>query len=195
MREFWLDKRIQFISFACTVYLFVVALTPSQAGTWLAIATGVVFFLFVEYITHRFILHGFLAKFMPQAFQGHVDHHDDPDNLEFMLTPNAFNVPLHALFAVVFSVLTQSIHLGAAVMLGLGLYQLFYEWTHLISHRPVVPITGIGKKRKKMHLLHHYKSDQLWFGVTNATFDNLAGTNPPSADVPRSHGNGGSPSM
>jgi 4-hydroxysphinganine ceramide fatty acyl 2-hydroxylase len=102
----------------------------------------------------------------------------------YMLTPNSFNIPLHVLFTAIFCFVTQSLHLGAAVMLGTTLYQLYYEWTHLVSHRPIVPATSIGKNRKKLHLLHHYKSDQNWFGVTNVTFDNVAGTNPPSAHVP-----------
>lgn len=195
LKEFWTDKRILFLSFALIAYCATVLLTPHHAWTWLAVSAGILFFFFLEYFTHRFILHGFFARFMKKAFQGHVDHHNDPDNLVYMLTPNSYNVPLHVLFIAFFSLLTQSIHLGAAVMLGTTLYQLYYEWTHLVSHRPIVPATNIGKNRKKRHLLHHYKSDRHWFGVTNVTFDNMAGTNPPSSHVPMPSENSNSGSI
>lgn len=182
-KEFWIDRRILFLFSALLAYVLLTLRTDSSRWTWAAIGAGVVFFFFLEYITHRFILHGFLAKFMDKAFQGHEEHHDHPEDIRFLLTPNSFNIPLHILLWGLFCLVTWSIHIGSAIMIGTCAYQLFYEWTHYISHRPIKPLTPWGQYMKKFHLLHHYKSDQFWFGVTHAALDRVAHTSPDAKHI------------
>ncbi|MFB6364316.1 sterol desaturase family protein [Paenibacillus elgii] len=55
-------------------------------------------------------------------------------------------------------------------------FLLYYEWTHYVAHRPIKPITPWGRWMKKVHLWHHYKSKNYWYGVTNPLFDVMLGT-------------------
>jgi len=183
LKEFWLDKRILFISFACTLYAAAVIATPYNPLMWVSLACGIAFFFVAEYFIHRFVLHGIISAIMPNAHKGHEEHHHDPKNNEFLLTPNAYNVPFHIALSILFTALFQNIHLGFSLMLGFGLYHLYYEWTHFVSHRPIVPMTPWGKWMKKHHLLHHYKDEESYFGVTHPTFDMLLHTDHPIANA------------
>lgn len=183
LKEFWTDSRVLGLVALFAVYLCLTLFTLQSRWTWAEVLCGIVFFFFLEYFTHRVILHGLLAKVMPKAYEGHVEHHGEPTNLEFMLTPTKYSLPTHLVLWILFSLLGRSIHLGSAVMLGTCLYQIFYEWKHFVSHRPIVPMTPWGKWMKKFHLLHHYKSDHYWFGVTHAVLDYLWGTHPDHQSV------------
>ncbi|MCD9020231.1 sterol desaturase family protein [Cohnella silvisoli] len=176
LKEFWFDKRILFLACASIFYAAIVIGTPYSKWMWTALVGGIALFFVAEYFIHRFALHGFISSVMPNAHKGHEEHHNHPNNNEFLLTPNAYNVPVHFALSVLFIILFQSYHLGFAVMLGFGAYQLFYEWTHFVSHRPIIPWTPWGKWMKKHHLLHHYKDEAHYFGVTHPAFDMLLGT-------------------
>jgi 4-hydroxysphinganine ceramide fatty acyl 2-hydroxylase len=176
IREFWFDKRVMFITCMQVFYVLTTILSKYETWTWAAIGGGILLFFFTEYFIHRFALHGFLSKIMPKAYQLHDEHHEDPKNIAFLMTPNVYNVSYHFGLWIAFSVLTQSIHMSSSIMLGFGTYQLFYEWTHFISHRPIVPMTPWGKWMKKFHLLHHYKNAEGYYGVTHPAMDIILGT-------------------
>lgn len=177
LKEFWTDKRVLFIGCMWILYAAIVATGGLGGWTWMWIAAGLAIFFFVEYFIHRFVLHGIFSKLMPKAHQGHDDHHEHPTEMRYLLTPNSYNVPYHIGLWIVFTVLSQSMHTGGAIMLGLATLHLYYEWAHFVSHRAIVPRTKWGKWMKKHHLLHHYKSPEGWYGVTNPAFDKLLGTN------------------
>lgn len=176
LKEFWTDKRSLFIVSMLIIYSFVFVFTAQQQGAWIAFGSGMVAFIIIEYAAHRFILHGVLAKWMTKAYKGHEDHHDHPTDMVYLLTPNAYNVPNHILLWVVACIITGSLHLGSAALIGLSLYHLYYEWSHFISHRAIVPLTPWGKWMKKYHLLHHFKSPNHRYGVTNPAIDIIVGT-------------------
>ncbi len=75
---------------------------------------------------------------------------------------------------------------GLALFVGAACTLLYYEWTHFIAHRPVQPKSAWGKWVKKLHLLHHYKNENYWFGVTNPSMDYLFGTMKDGKDVSKS---------
>jgi len=183
LKEFWTDKRVMFINLMFIIYSCSALFTPYEPWSWTAVIGGVVFFFFLEYFVHRFVLHGFFAKIMPKAHVGHDAHHNDPLNMTFLLTPNQYNVPYHFLLWVVFSLAFWSFHLGSSVMAGFAAYHLYYEWSHFVSHRPIQPITPWGKWMKKFHLLHHYKNDKHWFGVTHPVLDSVFGTDPSQDEI------------
>lgn len=177
IKEFVADQRILVVLTVFFINVVTFFATPHERGTWLALIIGFVLFYIVEYIVHRFILHGVAQKLMPKAYEGHHEHHTHPNDIEFLLTPNLYNIPSYiALIAITFLV-TRNVHLTSAVFMLFSLGQLHYEWTHYISHRPIIPLTPWGKWMKKYHLLHHFKDPDAWYGVTNPSFDILAGTN------------------
>lgn len=53
---------------------------------------------------------------------------------------------------------------------------LVYEWKHYVAHRPLKPKSKFGVWLKKTHILHHYKNENFWFGVSNPFFDIIFGT-------------------
>jgi sterol desaturase/sphingolipid hydroxylase (fatty acid hydroxylase superfamily) len=53
---------------------------------------------------------------------------------------------------------------------------LVYEWKHYVAHRPIKPITKFGRLIKKLHILHHFKNENYWYGVSTPIFDGLFGT-------------------
>jgi 4-hydroxysphinganine ceramide fatty acyl 2-hydroxylase len=182
-KEFLRDHRVMFISFVLLADIVVTLTRPYNPHLWLALLAGVLLFYFIEYITHRFVLHGILKLILPKAYEGHVVHHQLPTELKYMLTPNVYNVPGYIIVWALTFLITRSTLLTAALVVGTSASQLYYEWAHFVSHRPIVPNTPWGKWMKKFHLLHHYKNENYWFGVTNPTLDMVMGTNPDKDEV------------
>jgi len=176
LKEFWSDNRVLFVSsmflLACVVFI----ITEQNKSSWIAIIIGIIVFFFIEYIVHRFVLHGILQKIMPKAYKGHEDHHNKPNNMEYLLTPNSYNLTYYIVLWIAVYFMTDSFHLTGAFIVGLSVYQLYYEWAHFVSHRAIVPITPWGKFMKKFHLLHHFKNPQEYYGVTNPIIDIIVGT-------------------
>lgn len=189
-REFCSDSRPRVVAGMGLVYFLYAAITGWTLVSWAALAAGLLFFWVAEYVIHRVLLHGIGRKLMPKAYRSHVDHHEHPDRLDFMLTPNRYNVTVHPALLLLFGLTLQSVHLGAAFMGGFAAYQLYYEWAHFVSHRPVTPGTRWGRAVKKHHLLHHYKSAQAFYGVTNRTIDRLLGTGEGTAGGTQGTGRG-----
>jgi 4-hydroxysphinganine ceramide fatty acyl 2-hydroxylase len=176
VREFCSDRRPQFLALMGLIYFIYALSTGWNLWTWTALIGGMVFFFVSEYFTHRFLLHGIGKLIMPKGYKAHVDHHEYPEQIANMLTPNRYNIPYHIALWLIHSLIFQSIHLAAAYLGGFIIFQIYYEWAHFVSHRPIVPRTTWGKSIKKHHLLHHFKTSQAYYGVTNSALDHLLGT-------------------
>jgi 4-hydroxysphinganine ceramide fatty acyl 2-hydroxylase len=178
LKEFLTDRRILFLISMCIIYCITCLLSADYHWIWVAAGSGIIFFYIIEYIIHRFILHGYFGKWLPKAYQGHEKHHEHPNDITYLLTPNIYNVSYHIGFSSVAFLVTWDIHLACAFMVGITVYQLYYEWSHFVTHRTIVPLTPWGKWMKKFHLLHHFKSSNHYFGVTNPSIDIVVGTYP-----------------
>jgi hypothetical protein len=175
-REFATDARVLFIAAEFVLAAVTTAVTPwSSASVWWFLG-GIVFFFFVEYLIHRFLLHGTLRYVLPPAYKGHVMHHAHPTEMRYLLTPNVYNIPSYAVVWILMWWITGDLHATAAFVTGVSAYQLYYEWTHFVSHRPIIPKTPWGRWMKKFHLLHHYKNPHYWYGVTHPAMDVILGT-------------------
>jgi len=143
------------------------------------VALGMLIFFCVEYVSHRFLLHAAprpepsLSRLQRRL---HYDHHKEPDILELLFVPLWFALPNLSIYAALYYLLSGSAHVMLAMVLGNLIAFLYYEWVHYIAHIPATPITPWGRWMKKYHLLHHYKNEGLWFGVTNPALDLLVGT-------------------
>ncbi|WP_162463140.1 sterol desaturase family protein [Paenibacillus psychroresistens] len=178
LKEFLTDRRILFLLSVLTFYCISTLFSTDFNGVWIAAVIGIIWFYLVEYIVHRFILHGYFAKWMPKAYKGHDMHHENPNDIEYLLTPNIYNISYHIGFGATVFLVTQNFHLACAFMLGITFYQLYYEWSHFVTHRSIRPLTPWGRWMKKFHLLHHFKSSNHYFGVTNPSIDMIVGTYP-----------------
>ncbi|WDL96971.1 sterol desaturase family protein [Alicyclobacillus sp. ALC3] len=176
-REFATDSRPLLIAAVFAVDLAAWA-AHYRNWMWLVVLAGLAFFYIIEYFIHRYILHGLMRRILPKAYEGHVHHHITPTQMKYLLTPNVYNLPGYIAIWLATWAVTGRVTTTAAFVCGVCLAQLNYEWTHFVSHRPIVPRTAVGRWMKKFHLLHHYMNENYWFGVTHPAMDMLFHTAP-----------------
>jgi hypothetical protein len=144
-----------------------------------------------EWLIHTFILHARPVKvgrtqYQSLAAREHVRHHQDPKELETIF------VPLPVVLAMV--TVPWSLMLVPWFATGLvltGLLTAFailsvYEWTHFLIHTAYRPKSRYYRYIRRAHILHHYKNENYWLGVTTHAADHLLGTFPDKGEVPTS---------
>jgi hypothetical protein len=165
-------------------------------GNWslwdLAVVGGLIaFWPLQEWLIHVFILH-----YQPVTIFGreldfkvpklHRAHHRDPWRLDLVF------IPIHV-FAY------TPITVGALVLLGLPQPQLVatglaayytlslhYEWAHFMIHTHYRPRLGYYQRLAKNHLLHHFRNEHYWYGVSMLQADRWLRTAPDPNEVPKS---------
>ena len=165
-----------------TLFLIVTGFTISHLNeltTWIAIAVGAIVYALSEYGIHRFVFHmktpenPFLLKMIKRL---HFDHHENQTDLHLLFLPLWFSIPSFAITVLLAYWITSNLVLTIAFATGLVGYFLFYEWKHFVAHKPLQPLTKLGKEIKKAHLWHHFKNENYWYGVTHTTIDKTFGT-------------------
>ncbi|ODG91407.1 fatty acid hydroxylase [Gottfriedia luciferensis] len=147
--------------------------------TVLIFIIGLIFFMFSEYVTHRFIFHikapknKLLLKFMKRI---HYDHHTYPDDLKLLFLPIWYSIPNLGSLCIIYFLISKDLIQTIAFGSGLVFMLLVYEWKHYVAHRPIKPITKVGRQIKKLHILHHFKNENFWYGVSTPIFDGIFGT-------------------
>nr|WP_127530513.1 sterol desaturase family protein [Paenibacillus kobensis] len=150
---------------------------------------GMVAFMFSEYLTHRFLFHLKAPKnvlFLKILKRLHYDHHTRPSELKLLFLPVWYSLPNLTVFAVLFYFLFGNFNSTLAFAAGLVAMLLIYEWKHYVAHRPIQPATKLGQWVKRTHLLHHYKNENYWYGVSTPFVDVLFGTLKNEKEVPKS---------
>lgn len=151
----------------------------TSIGPWIAFAFGMAAYSAAEYFTHRFLFHiktpknPFLLKLIKRL---HYDHHVNPNNLHLLFLPVWYTLPNMVIAGAIAYFLTSSLVITNAFIAGVMIFLLFYEWKHYIAHRPVQPVSPWGRWMKKVHLWHHFKNENYWYGVTNPLYDWALGT-------------------
>jgi 4-hydroxysphinganine ceramide fatty acyl 2-hydroxylase len=154
----------------------------------IALSLGMATWFGLEYLLHRFLLH-----LPPPPWRAvrqvhariHWQHHQTPDRPEFLFVPIWASVLLHAMAAGV------GFAVGGAswvwpTILGFTLAFGIYESAHFAAHVAYRPRTRWGRTMKRHHLLHHFKNERYWFGVTHPLMDLVFGTWKRRDDVPKS---------
>ena len=165
-------------------------------GRWsygdIAVAGGILIVEpFLEWLIHVYGLHAkpatvFGRKLDPLYARRHRMHHRDPRNVPLIF------VPLPVLFGFLIALGAIAYFAFPPLELKLTAYAtmttfLFgYEWTHFLIHSQHVPRSAIFRAIWRNHILHHYKNEQYWFGVTNPLADYALRTNPAKEAVPSS---------
>lgn len=155
-------------------------------GVLAVFAFGMLTFMFSEYLTHRFVFHlkppknPFLLKMLKRL---HYDHHTDPNDLHLLFLPLWYSLPNLSVLAIIFYLIAGSWGLTFAFASGLMMMLFLYEWKHYVAHRPIKPRTKFGKWVKKTHILHHFKNENFWYGVSTPFVDVLFGTLKNEKDV------------
>ena len=141
------------------------------------VAGGVVIVGFIssgllEYILHRWVLHGPLSM----ARRGHVQHHAEPRAL--ISTP-LFVIMTGAL--VIWGLLGLVLPAGVAALLVFGLYAgyNYFALVHHVQHHRGNDLACFGylRRHERHHHLHHHRQ-VVNFGISTAIWDRLFGSLP-----------------
>jgi sterol desaturase/sphingolipid hydroxylase (fatty acid hydroxylase superfamily) len=144
------------------------------AGTFvLLLAGGLFVWTFVEYILHRFVFH-----FVPKQkwalrlhFIFHGVHHDYPNDLKRLVLPPSASIPLATGFYFLFNALLPPTYVYAFFPAFISGY-LVYDMTHYAIHHFNFK-SGLWKKIKQHHMLHHYQDPSRGYGVSSDLWDKI----------------------
>ncbi|MEO6523992.1 MAG: sterol desaturase family protein [Mucilaginibacter sp.] len=157
-------------------YLIYKAFFEAGMGALLFIglfAAGIFVWTFVEYVMHRFVFH-----YVPKAkwayrlhFIFHGVHHDYPNDLKRLVLPPSASIPLALGFFLLFNAILPATYVFAFYPGFIGGY-LVYDMTHYAIHHFNFK-SGMWKKIKQHHMLHHYQDPSRGYGVSSDFWDNI----------------------
>jgi len=126
-----------------------------------------------EYFLHRYIFHYHPTSEFGQRihFIFHGVHHDYPRDKKRLVMPPSASIPLAALFYFLFSLIFSNVHLYAFFP-GFILGYLIYDMLHYAMHHHNFK-SGVMKKIKQHHMLHHYQDPGKGYGVSSALWDEI----------------------
>ncbi len=126
-----------------------------------------------EYLLHRFIFH-----YHPTSDWGkrihfifHGVHHDYPRDKKRLVMPPSASIPLATLFYFLFSLIFSKLNLFAFFP-GFLLGYLIYDMLHYAMHHYNFK-SGLMKRIKQHHMLHHYQDPEKGFGVSSSLWDEV----------------------
>ena len=132
-------------------------------------AAGLATWTLIEYLFHRFLLHG-LSPFC----EWHARHHARPSAR--IASPTIFSASELVLLVYMPGWLLAGAWTACALTLGVTAGYLAYTITHHANHHWRAS-SGWLMRRKRWHAAHHHASDQYrCFGVTNTFWDRVFGT-------------------
>ena len=138
---------------------------------------GVFVWTLTEYVMHRYVFH-----FYPKSDWGkkihfifHGVHHDYPNDAKRLVMPPSASIPLALLFFFLFQYLLP-IGTVYAFFLGFISGYLAYDMMHYALHHANFK-SGVWKKLKQHHMLHHYSDPTRGYGVSSDIWDKILGSN------------------
>jgi len=150
-----------------------------QDGSWLMAAGLVIAGLFIwtltEYSLHRWVFH-----YQPTTDLGknlhflmHGVHHDYPQDHTRLVMPPPVSIPLAAAFGLAFSLLFGAQY--EAIFAGFLVGYVIYDTTHYATHHWKMQ-SPVGRFLREYHLRHHFRDDDLGYGVSSPLWDYVFGT-------------------
>lgn len=129
-----------------------------------AVAAGLLGWSGLEYVLHRFVLHGL------QPFRDwHAEHHQRPTAL--ICTPTALSAPLIGVLVFMPAWGALGAWLGCGFTLGVVLGYQVYATTHHAIHHWRSDNAWI-RQRKHWHAMHHHANRRpACYGVTSVVWD------------------------
>jgi len=154
----------------------------SIAGFALYFLIGLTVWTATEYFLHRYIFHYHPTSGWGQRihFIFHGVHHDYPRDKKRLVMPPSASIPLASLFYFLFYlILGNNSHLYAFFP-GFLLGYLCYDMMHYAMHHYNFK-SGLMKRIKQHHMLHHYQNPEKGFGVSSPLWDKLLHSEFPKA--------------
>jgi sterol desaturase/sphingolipid hydroxylase (fatty acid hydroxylase superfamily) len=127
-----------------------------------------------EYLLHRYIFH-----FVPKSKWGlrlhfifHGVHHDYPKDRMRLVMPPSASIPmaliLYFFFSLFFKVQTNLFAFFSGFLIGYLIYDMLHYAMHHYNFK-----SGLMKKIKQHHMLHHYSDPAKGYGVSSALWDKI----------------------
>jgi sterol desaturase/sphingolipid hydroxylase (fatty acid hydroxylase superfamily) len=146
-------------------------------------AIGLFVWTLSEYLLHRFLFH--YEPTHPTLkwvwYLIHGVHHEQPQCKTRLVMPPILSIPLALLFYGLFELVVGTL-IGAPLWVaplfaGFVTGYIMYDMLHYAEHHLSMK-WGFLKFVKRYHLLHHYKTPEERFGVSNPLWDYVFGTRP-----------------
>jgi len=143
--------------------------TPYEISLWLlAAASGALTWTLIEYVLHRFVLHG-----IPVFAAMHDVHHEAPR--AFVGTPTWLSLGVSFVFLP--SWLLGSLNTAGGFAVGVTAGFFWYGVVHhAIHYRRPRFIAARLIQASRRHSQHHYSRQSGNFGVTTQVWDHVFGT-------------------
>lgn len=147
----------------------------STKTTLLVFLSGVFFWSLTEYLLHRFLFHHhpITEKGKRINYILHGNHHEYPRDKERLFMPAVPSIIIASLFFSIFYLLLRKY--AFAFFPGFMLGYLIYGTMHYAIHAWNPPFKWM-KGLWRNHHLHHYKHDDMGFGVSSTLWDHVFGT-------------------
>ncbi|GAB2214001.1 hypothetical protein Droror1_Dr00018331 [Drosera rotundifolia] len=145
----------------------------------LMLGLGIFVWTLMEYTLHRFVFHIKTKSYWANTahYLIHGCHHKHPmDGLRLVFPPAATAVLLFPLWNFVKLLATPST--TPAIFGGGLLGYVMYDVTHYYVHHGQ-PTNDVVRSLKKYHLNHHFRIQDMGFGITSSLWDKVFGTLPP----------------
>lgn len=159
---------VDFALYACTtMFLLLLLLVGSSRDQWLQtcalVVAGLVAWTGIEYLLHRFILHG-----MEPFRSWHAAHHRRPQALIF--TPTILSATLFTGLVFLPALLWGTLWQACALTFGVLSGYLVYAVTHHATHHWRARNAWL-RSRKRWHVRHHRETATAFYGVTSGVWD------------------------
>jgi len=154
------------VSIGVAILLAVGTPRALRLAAWVWVPIGLAGWTFLEYVLHRFVLHG-LRPFSTW----HAEHHRRPTAL--ICTPTLLSAALIALLVYLPALLLGSPWRAVALTLGVLLGYFAYTVVHHATHH-WRPNSAWARQRKLWHALHHSRATGPgYYGVTTGFWDHV----------------------
>lgn len=136
---------------------------------------ALLFWTLFEYIAHRYIFH--LVSDHPKlqriSYIMHGNHHHYPRDRQRLFMPPLPSIILASLiFGIQYLIMQEYAY---AFFPGFMIGYLLYASMHYLIHS-IAPPFKFMKPLWRNHHLHHYKDEEMGFGVSNTFWDRIFGT-------------------
>ncbi len=144
-----------------------------------------------EWLIHVFILHFkpfelFGLRVDPLNARKHRAHHRDPNRVDLVFIPWFSVVSSLPLLVLIGLFAFPSPALGGTFLAAYLVQAAHYEWSHYLAHVPYTPAIPYYQRICKAHMLHHFRNEHFWYGVSRTLGDTLLRTEPDPSATPKS---------
>jgi sterol desaturase/sphingolipid hydroxylase (fatty acid hydroxylase superfamily) len=169
-RAYWADIAVYTAAVALGAGLLLAAPPAEAVESVLLVAAGLTGWTLIEYLLHRFVLHG-----LPPFDRWHARHHQRP--MALIASPTLFSAFLLLTLVFLPAWLASGPWPAGALTLGVLVGYLGYTLTHHATHHWNLDSAWL-KRRKRAHALHHHLGEAANYGVTTSFWDRVFRTSP-----------------